>query len=62
MTFATVEKTIVSLGERARKEELSIDERQGGNFAISNGRVLGALLSTPIIDMPQSGSLGMHII
>jgi 2-oxoglutarate dehydrogenase E2 component (dihydrolipoamide succinyltransferase) len=62
MNFATVEKTIVSLGERARKGELTIDEMQGGTFTISNGGVFGSLLSTPIINMPQSAILGMHII
>jgi 2-oxoglutarate dehydrogenase E2 component (dihydrolipoamide succinyltransferase) len=52
----------VSLGERARKGELTIDEMQGGTFTISNGGVFGSLLSTPIINMPQSAILGMHII
>jgi 2-oxoglutarate dehydrogenase E2 component (dihydrolipoamide succinyltransferase) len=62
MNFAAIEKTIVSLGERARKGELTIDEMQGGTFTISNGGVFGSLLSTPIINMPQSAILGMHII
>lgn len=62
MNFAVVEKTIVSLGDRARKGELTIDEMQGGTFTISNGGVFGSLLSTPIINMPQSAILGMHII
>lgn len=62
MNFATVEKTIVALGDRARKGELTIDEMQGGTFTISNGGVFGSLLSTPIINMPQSAILGMHII
>lgn len=62
MNFATIEKTIVSLGDRARKGELTLEEMQGGTFTISNGGVFGSLLSTPILNMPQSAILGMHII
>lgn len=62
MNFADIEKTIVTLGERARTGKISIDEMQGGTFTISNGGVFGSLLSTPIINMPQSAILGMHII
>lgn len=62
MNFATIEKTIVSLGERARTGELTLEEMQGGTFTISNGGVFGSLLSTPILNMPQSAILGMHII
>ncbi|KAI0563550.1 2-oxoglutarate dehydrogenase E2 component [Gracilaria domingensis] len=62
MNFATIEKTIVSLGERARSGELTLEEMQGGTFTISNGGVFGSLLSTPILNMPQSAILGMHII
>ncbi|KAA8492648.1 Dihydrolipoyllysine-residue succinyltransferase component [Porphyridium purpureum] len=62
MSFAAIEKTINSLGERARDGALSIDEMQGGTFTISNGGVFGSLLSTPILNMPQSAILGMHII
>lgn len=62
LNFATIEKTIVSLGDRARKGEITIEEMQGGTFTISNGGVFGSLLSTPIINMPQSAILGMHII
>lgn len=62
MNFAMIEKTIASLGERARDGELTLEEMQGGTFTISNGGVFGSLLSTPIINMPQSAILGMHII
>lgn len=62
MNFAQIEKTIVSLGERARDGELTLEEMQGGTFTISNGGVFGSLLSTPILNMPQSAILGMHII
>lgn len=62
MNFASIEKTIVSLGDRARKGDLTIEEMQGGTFTISNGGVFGSLLSTPILNMPQSAILGMHII
>ena len=62
MNFADIEKTIVTLGERARSGKISIEEMQGGTFTISNGGVFGSLLSTPIINMPQSAILGMHII
>mmetsp|Transcript_3667 Transcript_3667/g.6428 ORF Transcript_3667/g.6428 Transcript_3667/m.6428 type:complete len:450 (-) Transcript_3667:46-1395(-) len=62
MSFAQIEKTINGLGERARAGQLSIDEMQGGTFTISNGGVFGSLLSTPILNMPQSAILGMHII
>lgn len=62
MNFAQIEKTIASLGERARLGELTLEEMQGGTFTISNGGVFGSLLSTPILNMPQSAILGMHII
>lgn len=62
MGFAEIEKTITNLGTRARGGQLGIDEMQGGTFTISNGGVFGSLLSTPIINMPQSAILGMHII
>lgn len=62
MNFAMIEKTIVSLGERAKTGDLSIEEMQGGTFTISNGGVFGSLLSTPILNMPQSAILGMHMI
>lgn len=62
MNFASIEKTIVSLGERAKTGELTLEEMQGGTFTISNGGVFGSLLSTPLLNMPQSAILGMHII
>jgi 2-oxoglutarate dehydrogenase E2 component (dihydrolipoamide succinyltransferase) len=55
-------QTIVGLGKKARDGALSIDEMSGGTFTISNGGVYGSLLSTPIINPPQSAILGMHSI
>jgi 2-oxoglutarate dehydrogenase E2 component (dihydrolipoamide succinyltransferase) len=60
--FAEVEKTINDLGKRARDGKLKLDELQGGTFTISNGGVYGSLLSTPILNPPQSAILGMHKI
>eukprot|EP00803_Ostreobium_quekettii_P005435 evm.model.scf_1750.2 EVM.evm.TU.scf_1750.2 scf_1750:16057-20981(+) len=62
LSFAGVEKAIVDLGSKAREGTLSIDEMAGGTFTISNGGVYGSLLSTPIINPPQSAILGMHSI
>ena len=62
MGFAEIEKTIADFGRRARDGKLSIDEMQGGTFTISNGGVYGSLMSTPILNAPQSGILGMHKI
>ncbi|ACY17484.1 2-oxoglutarate dehydrogenase complex dihydrolipoyllysine-residue succinyltransferase [Haliangium ochraceum] len=62
MSFADVEKTIGDFGQRAQKNKLTPDELRGGTFTISNGGVFGSLLSTPIINPPQSGVLGMHAI
>lgn len=62
MNFADVEKTIGTLGRKARDGLLSIDEMAGGTFTISNGGVYGSVLSTPIINPPQSAILGMHAI
>lgn len=62
MNFAEVEKAIVNMGAKARDGTLSIDEMAGGTFTISNGGVYGSLLSTPIINPPQSAILGMHSI
>ncbi len=62
LSFAEVEKTIAELAGRARENKLSIDELQGGTFTISNGGIYGSLLSTPIVNPPQSGILGMHKI
>ena len=62
MTFAEIERRIRDFGERARDGKLTIDELTGGTFTISNGGVYGSLLSTPIINPPQSAILGMHKI
>jgi 2-oxoglutarate dehydrogenase E2 component (dihydrolipoamide succinyltransferase) len=62
MSFAEIEKTIAALGQKARDGKLSVDELSGGTFTISNGGVYGSLLSTPILNPPQSGILGMHKI
>eukprot|EP00850_Spirogloea_muscicola_P019660 SM000196S05352 [mRNA] locus=s196:38489:42270:+ [translate_table: standard] len=62
MNFAEIEKTINHLGKKARDGTISIDDMAGGTFTISNGGVYGSLLSTPIINPPQSAILGMHSI
>jgi 2-oxoglutarate dehydrogenase E2 component (dihydrolipoamide succinyltransferase) len=62
MTFAEIEKTIAAYGKKAKEGTLTVDEMQGGTFTISNGGVFGSLLSTPIINPPQSAVLGMHRI
>jgi 2-oxoglutarate dehydrogenase E2 component (dihydrolipoamide succinyltransferase) len=62
LSLAGVEKTITDFGRRARDGHLKIDEMQGGTFTISNGGVYGSLMSTPILNAPQSGILGMHKI
>ena len=62
MSFAEIEKSISEKGRRARDGKLSIDEMQGGTFTISNGGVYGSLMSSPILNPPQSGILGMHKI
>ncbi len=62
LSLAGVEKTISALGKRARDGQLKIDDMQGGTFTISNGGVYGSLMSTPILNAPQSGILGMHKI
>ena len=59
-TFAELESTIVDFGKRARDGKLGMDEMTGGSFTISNGGVFGSLLSSPILNAPQSGILGMH--
>jgi 2-oxoglutarate dehydrogenase E2 component (dihydrolipoamide succinyltransferase) len=61
-SLAQIEKDIADLGRRAREGALKIEEMQGGTFTISNGGVYGSLLSTPILNAPQSGILGMHKI
>ncbi len=60
--FAEIEKTMGELGRKARDRKLSIDEMSGGTFTITNGGVYGSLMSTPILNPPQSGILGMHKI
>jgi 2-oxoglutarate dehydrogenase E2 component (dihydrolipoamide succinyltransferase) len=61
-SFAAIEKEIAELGQRARDGKLSMAEMQGGSFTISNGGVYGSLMSSPILNPPQSGILGMHKI
>src|SRR5256886_9379072 len=61
-SLAEIEKTIADFGRRARDGALKIDEMQGGTFTISNGGVYGSLMSTPILNAPQSGILGMRKI
>jgi 2-oxoglutarate dehydrogenase E2 component (dihydrolipoamide succinyltransferase) len=62
LSLAEIEKAIADLGKRAREGSLTIDEMQGGTFTITNGGVYGSLMSTPILNAPQSGILGMHKI
>jgi 2-oxoglutarate dehydrogenase E2 component (dihydrolipoamide succinyltransferase) len=62
MSFAEVEKNIAALAEKAKIGKLTLDELQGGTFTISNGGIYGSLLSTPIVNPPQSGILGLHKI
>jgi 2-oxoglutarate dehydrogenase E2 component (dihydrolipoamide succinyltransferase) len=61
-SLAQIEKEIAGFGARAREGTLKIEEMQGGTFTISNGGVYGSLMSTPILNAPQSGILGMHKI
>jgi 2-oxoglutarate dehydrogenase E2 component (dihydrolipoamide succinyltransferase) len=60
MSFAEIEKTIANFGKRAQDGKLSLEELTGGTFSISNGGVFGSMLSTPIINPPQSAILGVH--
>jgi 2-oxoglutarate dehydrogenase E2 component (dihydrolipoamide succinyltransferase) len=62
LSFADTEKAIADFGKRAQNGTLKIEELQGGNFTISNGGVFGSLMSTPILNTPQSGVLGLHRI
>lgn len=62
MTFAEIEKAIAAFADKAKNNKISIDDMSGGTFTISNGGVYGSLLSTPILNPPQSGILGMHNI
>jgi 2-oxoglutarate dehydrogenase E2 component (dihydrolipoamide succinyltransferase) len=62
MSFAEVEQSIAELGRKARDGKLAMEELAGGTFTITNGGVFGSMLSTPILNPPQSGILGMHRI
>ena len=62
LSFADIEKNIKEISEKARDGKLTIEDLQGGTFTISNGGVYGSMLSTPIVNLPQSGVLGMHNI
>lgn len=62
MSFAEIEKTIGDFGQRAQKNKIMPEELSGGTFTISNGGVFGSMMSTPILNPPQSGILGMHNI
>jgi 2-oxoglutarate dehydrogenase E2 component (dihydrolipoamide succinyltransferase) len=62
LSLAEIEKAIAGFGKRARDNKLQLDELQGGSFSITNGGVFGSLMSTPILNAPQSGILGMHKI
>ena len=62
LALAGIEKAIADLGKRARAGQLKIEEMQGGTFTITNGGIYGSLMSTPILNAPQSGILGMHKI
>jgi 2-oxoglutarate dehydrogenase E2 component (dihydrolipoamide succinyltransferase) len=62
MSFAEVERTIADLAKRAQENKLKLEELSGGTFTISNGGIYGSMLSTPIINPPQSGILGLHAI
>jgi 2-oxoglutarate dehydrogenase E2 component (dihydrolipoamide succinyltransferase) len=62
LSIAGIEKAIADVGKRARTGELKIEEMQGGTFTITNGGIYGSLMSTPILNAPQSGILGMHKI
>ena len=62
MSFAEIEKNIADLGEKARNGKITINDLQGGTFTVTNGGIYGSMLSTPILNPPQSGVLGMHNI
>jgi 2-oxoglutarate dehydrogenase E2 component (dihydrolipoamide succinyltransferase) len=62
LSIAEIEKSIADLGKRARDGQLKLEELQGGTFTITNGGIYGSLMSTPILNAPQSGILGMHKI
>jgi 2-oxoglutarate dehydrogenase E2 component (dihydrolipoamide succinyltransferase) len=60
--MAEIEKKVIEMANKARDNKLSMEELQGGTFTITNGGVFGSLMSTPIINLPQSAILGMHKI
>ncbi|HEY0552551.1 MAG TPA: 2-oxo acid dehydrogenase subunit E2, partial [Verrucomicrobiae bacterium] len=62
MSFAQIELAIADFAKRAKENKLKLEELQGGTFTISNGGIYGSMLSTPILNPPQSGILGMHAI
>ena len=62
LSMAEIEKKVIELATKARENKLSLEEMQGGTFTITNGGVFGSLMSTPIINIPQSAILGMHKI
>ena len=62
MSFADIEHNISALGDKARKGKITIEDLQGGTFTVTNGGIYGSMLSTPILNPPQSGVLGMHNI
>jgi len=62
LSLAEIETAVADFGQRAQANQLKVDELQGGTFTISNGGVYGSMLSTPIVNPPQSGVLGLHAI
>jgi 2-oxoglutarate dehydrogenase E2 component (dihydrolipoamide succinyltransferase) len=62
LSFAEIEKSIAGFADKARRGAITVDDLQGGTFTITNGGIFGSLLSTPILNPPQSGILGMHAI
>src|SRR4029450_13732808 len=62
LSMAEIEKQVAELGQKARSDKLTLADLQGGTFSISNGGIFGSMLSTPIINPPQTGILGMHNI
>jgi 2-oxoglutarate dehydrogenase E2 component (dihydrolipoamide succinyltransferase) len=62
LSFAEIERAIADFARRAEQNQIKVDELQGGTFTISNGGIYGSLMSTPIVNPPQSGVLGMHAI
>jgi 2-oxoglutarate dehydrogenase E2 component (dihydrolipoamide succinyltransferase) len=62
MSMAEMEKRIADFGERARGDKLTLDDLKGGTFTLSNGGIFGSMMSTPILNPPQTGILGMHNI